>query len=83
MALFAEAKEPFLRGFLDMRNGPPSHDTFSRLFRRLDPGPTMAVTTTKAKANITQFQMRNLEGEEELPVGLLTNPLIFCRPDLA
>src|ERR1700735_2538478 len=37
MALFARAKEPFLREFLDMRNGPPSHDTFSRLFRRLDP----------------------------------------------
>ena len=37
MALFAEAKEPFLREFLDMRNGPPSHDTFSRLFRRLEP----------------------------------------------
>ena len=37
MALFAEAKEPFLREFLDMKNGPPSHDTFSRLFRRLDP----------------------------------------------
>ena len=26
--------------------------------------------TTKAKANVIQFQMRNLEGEEELPVGL-------------
>jgi hypothetical protein len=37
MALFAEAKEPFLREFLDLRNGPPNHDTFSRLFRRLDP----------------------------------------------
>ena len=37
MALFAIAKEPFLREFLDLRNGPPSHDTFSRLFRRLDP----------------------------------------------
>ena len=37
MALFAKAKEPFLREFLDLRNGPPSHDTFSRLFRRLDP----------------------------------------------
>lgn len=37
MALFAGAKEPFLREFLDMKNGPPSHDTFSRLFRRLDP----------------------------------------------
>jgi predicted transposase YbfD/YdcC len=38
MALFARAKQPFLREFLDLTNGPPSHDTFSRLFRRLDPG---------------------------------------------
>jgi predicted transposase YbfD/YdcC len=37
MALFARAKEPFLREFLDLTNGPPSHDTFSRLFRHLDP----------------------------------------------
>jgi len=37
MALFARAKEPFLREFLDLKNGPPSHDTFSRLFRHLDP----------------------------------------------
>jgi hypothetical protein len=37
MAEFAEAKEPFLRGFLRLRKGLPSHDTFSRLFRHLDP----------------------------------------------
>ncbi len=37
MAVFAEAKEPFLRGFLTLANGLPSHDTFSRLFRNLDP----------------------------------------------
>ena len=37
MALFAKAKEAFLREFLDLKNGPPSHDTFSRLFRHLDP----------------------------------------------
>ena len=37
MGLFARAKEPFLRGFLKLSNGLPSHDTFSRLFRRLDP----------------------------------------------
>jgi predicted transposase YbfD/YdcC len=37
MARFAEAKETFLRGFLKLENGIPSHDTFSRLFRRLDP----------------------------------------------
>ena len=37
MARFAEAKEPFLRGFLKLEKGIPSHDTFSRLFRLLDP----------------------------------------------
>ncbi len=37
MALFAQAKAPFLRRFLKLENGLPSHDTFSRLFRLLDP----------------------------------------------
>jgi predicted transposase YbfD/YdcC len=37
MAAFAVAKESFLRGFLKLENGLPSHDTFSRLFRLLDP----------------------------------------------
>src|SRR5271170_2037418 len=37
MALFAKAKEPFLRGFMKLECGLPSHDTFSRLFRQLDP----------------------------------------------
>ena len=37
MALFAAAKEPFLRSILQLANGLPSHDTFSRLFRNLDP----------------------------------------------
>src|SRR6201995_946418 len=37
MARFARAKEAFLRGFLKLENGLPSHDTFSRLFRLLDP----------------------------------------------
>ena len=37
MALFGRAKEPFLRRFLTLPGGVPSHDTFSRLFRLLDP----------------------------------------------
>ena len=37
MALFAQSKEGFLRGVLTLANGVPSHDTFSRLFRQLDP----------------------------------------------
>ena len=43
MARFAEAKETFLRGFLKLANGIPSHDTFSRLFRLLDPARFGAV----------------------------------------
>jgi hypothetical protein len=37
MADFAEQKEAFLCEFLSLSGGLPSHDTFSRLFRRLDP----------------------------------------------
>jgi predicted transposase YbfD/YdcC len=37
MADFAAAKEDVLREFLDLEGGPPSHDTFSRVFRMLDP----------------------------------------------
>ncbi len=34
---FADAREPLFRRFLRLENGLPSHDTFSRLFRRLGP----------------------------------------------
>jgi predicted transposase YbfD/YdcC len=37
MAAFAAAKEEVLREFLDLTGGPPSHDTFSRVFRMLEP----------------------------------------------
>src|ERR1700722_9960925 len=37
MAEFGEAKESFLRGLLRLEHGIPSHDTFSRVFRLLDP----------------------------------------------
>ena len=36
-AEFAEDREPLLREFLRLENGLPSHDTFSRVFRLLDP----------------------------------------------
>jgi predicted transposase YbfD/YdcC len=37
MAEFGVAKEPLLRRILTLEHGIPSHDTFSRVFRRLDP----------------------------------------------
>ncbi len=39
MALFGRAKEDFLREFLTLRHGIPSHDPFSRVCRLLDPAP--------------------------------------------
>ena len=37
MALFGQSKREFLESFLPLRNGIPSHDTFSRVFRLLEP----------------------------------------------
>ena len=34
MAIFAKARAPLFREFPDLRNGPPSHETFRRLFPR-------------------------------------------------
>jgi predicted transposase YbfD/YdcC len=37
MALFAEARLELLRTFVPLKNGAPSHDTFSRILGALDP----------------------------------------------
>ena len=37
MAEFGRSKEALLRRFLTLKHGIPSHDTFSRVFRLLDP----------------------------------------------
>jgi predicted transposase YbfD/YdcC len=37
MALFAKARLDLLRQFVPLKNGAPSHDTFSRVLRILDP----------------------------------------------
>ena len=42
MADFAANNEEFLRRFMALERGTPSHDTFSRLFRLLDPKPLAA-----------------------------------------
>ncbi len=39
MAAFARAKLVFLRQVVKLEHGPPSHDTFSRVFRLLAPEP--------------------------------------------
>lgn len=60
--LFARSKEPFLREFLALNGGVPSHDTFSRLFRLLDPAAFSAC--------LTRFAAGLAEAAEQGPVAL-------------
>ena len=59
MAEFAEDKEAFLRSFLTLKHGLPSHDTFSRIFRLLDPEPFRACfqSVMARFAGMTQVSM--------------------------
>jgi predicted transposase YbfD/YdcC len=50
MADFAEEKEDWLRGFLDLPNGIPSHDTLSDVLGRIDPVAFRAAFTAWATA---------------------------------
>ena len=53
MALFARSKEEgFLREIVAMEHGPPSHDTFSRAFRQLDPEAFEAAFTRAFAAKL-------------------------------
>ena len=49
MEVFGRAKRPFLRQFLRLKHGIPSHDTFSRVFRQLDPKPFQGSMKGKLK----------------------------------
>lgn len=50
MALFARAKLDLLRQVVRLEHGPPSHDTFSRVFRLIAPEPFEAAFAKFAKA---------------------------------
>ena len=47
---FGKAKEEWFRTFLDLPNGIPSHDTFGRVFARLDPEQLQRCLVTWAAA---------------------------------
>lgn len=57
MAAFARSKLVFLRQMLKLEHGPPSHDTFSRVFRLIAPEPFEA-----AFAKFTQAFAGTLTG---------------------
>ena len=60
MADFAEEKEAWLRGFLDLPNGIPSHDTLSDVLGRIDPVAFRAAFTAWATAALPGL------GEEQI-----------------
>jgi hypothetical protein len=60
--LFSRSKEPFLREFLTLEGGIPSHDTFSRLFRLIDP--------VAFSACLTRFAAGLADAAEKGPVAL-------------
>ena len=47
---YGKAKERWLRGFLELPHGIPSHDTFGRVFARLDPEAIRACFLTWVEA---------------------------------
>jgi predicted transposase YbfD/YdcC len=62
---FGKRKEAFLRQFLDLPNGVPSHDTFGRVFAALDPAAFEAcfLAWVRAAVRTTGGQVVALDGQ--------------------
>jgi predicted transposase YbfD/YdcC len=63
---WGKAKRPWLEKFLELPNGIPAHDTFGRLFARLDPQQfqTCFVSWIRAIAKRTQRQIVAMDGKK-------------------
>ena len=54
MEEFGKAKEEWLQTFLELPNGIPSHDTFGRVFARLEPGKFEECFSSGCKVSATR-----------------------------
>ncbi|WP_275450486.1 ISAs1 family transposase [Octadecabacter arcticus] len=54
MAAFGRAKESFFRNFLKLKHAIPSHDTFSEVFRIIDP-KALDAAFSKVLADVTKL----------------------------
>lgn len=62
---FGRAKEEWLRSFLELPNGIPSHDTFGRVFARIDPEQFQACfhSWIQAAVTLTEEQVVAIDGK--------------------
>lgn len=65
LELFGRSKEEWLKRFLSLPNGIPSHDTFGRVFAGLDPEQFAQCFTgwVKAVSQLTQGQIIAIDGK--------------------
>jgi predicted transposase YbfD/YdcC len=65
MELFGQSKREWLEGFLDLSNGIPSHDTFGRVFARLDPKQfhQCFLSWTQSVSELTKGTVVSLDGK--------------------
>ncbi|WP_241738970.1 ISAs1 family transposase [Pontibacter beigongshangensis] len=67
IAAYRKRKEPFLRTFLDLPNGIPSHDTFNRVFKFMDKEAFGACLYTWSRELLSFLEERmsqiNLDGK--------------------
>jgi len=64
--MYGQAKQEWLSTFLDLPHGIPSHDTFGRVFRQLDPDEFQRSfhTWTMAICELTQGEVVAIDGKQ-------------------
>jgi predicted transposase YbfD/YdcC len=74
---YAHSKEHLLRTFLELPNGIPSHDTFERVFARLDPVAFqssflnwVAEIRVKIPGDVVAIDGKTLRGSRDAPIDL-------------
>src|SRR5215470_14475860 len=91
MAAFGRAKLKFLKRFLKLKHGIPSHDTFSTVFRMLDPKAldaafgrlTATLVAALAKGGVIAIDGKSLKGafekgEKSLPKMMVSAYATGC-----
>ncbi len=65
IADYGELKEDFLRQFLELPYGVPSHDTFNRVFSRLDPAAWQTCFTNwmRSVSQLSKEKLISIDGK--------------------